>query len=797
MAAAASAPCQPIVRKFIEFDADKWRIVEYPITNLPVITVCGGARQGKSTLLNLIARVIRPEQSSDIFENSAGVLHVTRGIDFAFTDKYLLVDTKGIKLENSRFDHHLMLISYMISNVLVYIANEKLDNRIYSDLNDIFSFLHEIKDGRSLDSKPVLFIRIKDFIDYEEYATDPINYMAVYVDDWLKPKGDQFDKLKAAIKSNFSRIVACASDRPKFNAYVNTRSGLVPKSPNHLDIYKPDFNRSNPSFVAVAKSVVAAAASNYPHIGLLTSAPKIYEMLELVQSGEYTKLDFYSLRVKADIQEYIIKVMRDKNASLYSTEIIKEMNGTQKAAIQVESKKISYNKLKDETERRFKIVNRSILRAVMDPEYKKIEDIITEANNRNIELAETMMKEALTTYYGHLQTIIDKKDKLLADGLYEESRHMIKDDKEYDIMREIYQKIDIQVASRYGASINNMNIRHMELECDRYNSEMVANVIKSNRIDEICAKMQSDCIKYYADYWRDYDAKTEEVRNIYKAYEQKRHQGGYNDLERAIESIKKYLVIEPEIKYDCKDDRRISIVFKSLKFNNFKAEICNLATELNLHKYFKTKFEEYRRKEEVKHYHRIGMLPYVPLESNEAFIATDYYVMHIDIFWKYFDTYIKKSDGYTSLDIFVDYIHNLIDGGKKIIYINDILNNFGIYFSNSTYNGFYYLSDFIRDNNYVDNQFITHRANLASVIKDIYQNSIEAKSKLISIIPDRYDENIRNIADSGDPKYRGKTYSQAKELTDQKVKKLYESGIPKSDPKPATFTGLQNDMIKH
>ena len=84
-----------------------------------VITVCGPARKGKSSLLNTICSYLN-NTDNEIFKSSSSVDHVTRGISYYYfaEKKIMLIDTQGLDYGNSSDDHKILLFCYSISDTV-------------------------------------------------------------------------------------------------------------------------------------------------------------------------------------------------------------------------------------------------------------------------------------------------------------------------------------------------------------------------------------------------------------------------------------------------------------------------------------------------------------------------------------------------------------------------------------------------------------------------------------------------------------------------------------------------------
>lgn len=77
-----------------------------------------------------------------------------------------------MQLEDAKYDHHLALITYLISDVIILTVRQRLDLQVFNNLLSVFSFLPEIPEEFRRKDKPQLVIRIKDFQNVADLKKD-------------------------------------------------------------------------------------------------------------------------------------------------------------------------------------------------------------------------------------------------------------------------------------------------------------------------------------------------------------------------------------------------------------------------------------------------------------------------------------------------------------------------------------------------------------------------------------------------------------------------------------------------
>jgi hypothetical protein len=103
------------------------------ITNSYVITICGDARKGKSTFLNIIINFLT-QHNEEYFNVSSSIKHCTLGVDYVELKtkniKYIFIDCQGLNFENSSYDCKLLLFLYTKLLIFTILLLFSLINRL-------------------------------------------------------------------------------------------------------------------------------------------------------------------------------------------------------------------------------------------------------------------------------------------------------------------------------------------------------------------------------------------------------------------------------------------------------------------------------------------------------------------------------------------------------------------------------------------------------------------------------------------------------------------------------------------
>lgn len=385
---------------FIRTTKDKWGLARDINPNIhgdiptqknvkSVISCIGTSRDGKSTFLNLMADYIHKKENvqnppQDPFHSKQSDDAVTNGIDYFYAGNYLLLDCQGMQLEDAKYDHYLAVISYLMSDVLIFTVRQRLDLQVLNNLLSLFCFLSEIPEGSRKKTKSQLIIRIKDFQNVKDLKNDD-KYLEKLVNKWLEKSNDQHDQIKEAIKQTFIIIpVATFSPRYDDDKYED----------QILDIYSKTFANYNPSFIKACELVYES--SKMSNVTDLLKGDNLVNLVnDLIKNGkmDYKKLDLYHNITKVELLEYIGYSLNVANSEQLDKTIINKMDGSNQASLLVRDRKILIEKLYGHAFNiKFKDVPFDIKYECFNKTFLEFWDIHNQAKQSNINRAENMLQ---------------------------------------------------------------------------------------------------------------------------------------------------------------------------------------------------------------------------------------------------------------------------------------------------------------------------------------------------------------------------------------------------------------------
>lgn len=437
-------------------DEKKGCVVIQKIENIPVISCIGTSRDGKSTALNLYAKWIieNHDNKKTFFDNIKDIFRqpiketpfnpfisaqsgddvVTNGIDYLeIPNKCLLIDCQGMQLSSAKYDHYLMLITYLISNVIIFTVRERLDLQVLNNCLAVFSFLSEIPDEYRRNDKPILLIRIKDFQNSSALKKDP-KFLEKIIDKWLTPTNDQYDQIKQAFKNTFE-IKACATKHPQLN------------DNDEVDIYSKNFFTVHPDFLEFCKSI--QNATNGKKAPKILSDPKNLEKLiaKLIENKkiDWRKLDLYHQITENELRKYVQDNLI--TCSLSDKTIVDKMNGSKESYDTYENRKIEIERMKNDIyDNKFKDITDDIKNSVFSSVFVSFNEIVNNAQKRNIELAES-------TILPHCDTFKQKYSDRTFNKCWVNKIMSYFDGYKKTFMTEL-EKIDVTVKEKYLLLIN-------------------------------------------------------------------------------------------------------------------------------------------------------------------------------------------------------------------------------------------------------------------------------------------------------------------------------------------------------
>lgn len=353
------SPISRSATKFIQICEGQLRMEPYtPPTNdnITVISIIGIARTGKSSLLNCIGSYLLKE-NVNIFNVDDSDEHCTLGIDMYYfpQQKIVLLDCQGLKLDDSSNDPKLLLITYLISDCVIYNQRSILNNEVLETLQPLATFINYIE---KIKTKPILlYFRLLD----TELKFDPAKLLI----KTLSKRTDQYQNVREAISKLFSGVkIGC--------------TGTLDRSEKRLMIEGKfyDFvNDEENKFKSVIDDVMKVKGHN-----------KFSEWLSLAQyyvttinenkKIDFEKFDVYNLIVRDEIRTFIDSI-DDKHFMDFACGIL------QSEYDEVVQPKIDFmNNCLSMFKTKFNMVNN----VYFDDNYKKLADKLGAPINRAIEI---------------------------------------------------------------------------------------------------------------------------------------------------------------------------------------------------------------------------------------------------------------------------------------------------------------------------------------------------------------------------------------------------------------------------
>ncbi len=417
--------------------------------NIPVISAIGTSRDGKSTSLNLYANwlidkyrnTVRQVEPFSPFTAMQTDDVVTNGIDYYIVpQKCMLIDCQGMQLQDAKYDHFLMLITYLMSNIIILTVRERLDLQILNNCLPVFSFLSEIPPEykRSNKDKPTLLIRIKDFQNSKQLANDK-DYLIKLVNKWLEKSNDQYDQIKEAFANAFN-IDIIATKYPTMD------------DDDEVNIHDPNFLNKNKSFMDYCKKLDELTKGKTAPKILKTNGglDKLVASLRENKKIDWKKLDLYHQITENELRKYLQEELsNDKN--LNDETILLKMDGSSAGTVLCKNRRTLIDSTKTKLyQEKFKDITESIKDEVFKTTFDNFDKIYIEAKNKNELLAENIIKP----HFDKFNLIYSQK------GFMDCWINKIVDfftDKKTIFVAEL-EKIDTDVKNKYMSIINQEEI---------------------------------------------------------------------------------------------------------------------------------------------------------------------------------------------------------------------------------------------------------------------------------------------------------------------------------------------------
>ena len=140
-------------------------IEKYKDDEIKVVSIIGSPKMGKSALLNII---LSKYGYNNIFPTSkSSTHHCTIGIDYFYVPslKIVFCDVQGLNHEHSSNDPKLLLVTYLMSDIIIFTEPKMLNKNTLQTLSPLSSFKTYL-DAQQIDENngyPSLIFRISDF----------------------------------------------------------------------------------------------------------------------------------------------------------------------------------------------------------------------------------------------------------------------------------------------------------------------------------------------------------------------------------------------------------------------------------------------------------------------------------------------------------------------------------------------------------------------------------------------------------------------------------------------------------
>lgn len=256
---------------------------------IKVVSIIGNGRTGKSTLLNCILSYLY-ESNTYTFNTQDSDIHCTFGLDMIYIpeNNLILIDCQGLKLDDSSHDPQLLLITYLLSDCIIYNQKNLLNNDIFDTLSPLSSFINYLEDLENI-NKPQLYFRLGDV----DLKFDPHEHLKTT----LSKKTDQYQNVRDCMQILFSEInigITNQLDRSE------KRNLIDKKFYDMLSDYENNF-------LNVVTDIIDSTMKKPIYYNLsqwLSCIPDFIEKINGNKKINISKLDTYHLLMKSEIIDF-------------------------------------------------------------------------------------------------------------------------------------------------------------------------------------------------------------------------------------------------------------------------------------------------------------------------------------------------------------------------------------------------------------------------------------------------------------------------------------------------------------
>lgn len=299
-----------------------------------------------------------------------------QGIDYQqVADKCVLMNCLR---SCNKYDHPLLLICYLISNVII-LPIQQLDQHMLNDLLSIFSFLPHIDKQYVKKGKSKLIIWVKDSLFQGNVKT--------FIDQWLKIHDSEYDVIKQALVNSFE--IHCV-----------TTQYLI-----GTDVLDYNFPILNPCYVNACETIYALTDSEITS-DFLTNRDQMNSMIQRMINEQIQIQTIVSTESKVNES----KLNESKLNDVVSTQLLEysknhilvypftdqsicdKMNGSSRAhAIYTERLQLIKDLENDTMNQKFKDVYNEIKHQILDCDFTKIKNYAETAMLINMMIAEDLV----------------------------------------------------------------------------------------------------------------------------------------------------------------------------------------------------------------------------------------------------------------------------------------------------------------------------------------------------------------------------------------------------------------------
>jgi len=450
--------------------------------NIKVVSILGSARMGKSTLLNTIISKYNNYNNNVFTTSKSSTNHCTNGIDFVYVPglKIVFCDVQGLNHDNSSNDPKLLLITYLMSDIIIFTEPKMLNKNTLQTLSPLASFLTYL-DAQQIDSnnsKPSLVFRISDFT-LAGKPEDNLNKLLIENNDQHKNLIINMKKLfKDGEKNGIKAFKTEQLDRSELKMLdANNFIGLLENDENGFNAFISELNEfldNVPSKINFEK--------------WYENLKKFIVEINLNNKIDFNKLDIYQQIAEKELLEYD-KLLRKTKPELFTS---MKVNHSQSDLINIINKRIkARDKIEKEFQSKFKVVNDNIKKTHFGELMDDINKHITEAHKSNYDQAMKIMTDYTKANFKKVDikqlTLIAGDLDLTESDNYLKSNNINENvEKEYNKWRsqinESYKKKKTAIIELQGIEINKYKNRMEEYKSNFINSVKKSVLLNKSKI---------------------------------------------------------------------------------------------------------------------------------------------------------------------------------------------------------------------------------------------------------------------------------------------------------------------------